>query len=79
MSKNPQVKKTSKKNNGRWTKKEHHIFLKGLKEFGRDWKKMRELLPSRSLAQIRSHAQKYFIRMETEKYNSDDEMSDYDG
>lgn len=50
--------------------------MKGLNTFGKNWKQIKELLPSRSLTQIRSHAQKYFIRIKNEKYNSEDEYSD---
>ena len=47
--------------------------------YGKDWKSIKELIPSRTLTQIRSHAQKYFIRLETEKYNSQDEFSEPEG
>ena len=50
--------------NGRWTQQEHHAFLEGLKECGREWKKVALRIPTRTSAQIRSHAQKYFSRVE---------------
>lgn len=52
----------SKKNNttsGRWTAAEHEAFLEGLKIYGREWKKVASCIPTRTSAQIRSHAQKY--------------------
>lgn len=34
--------------------------------FGKDWKKVEDYIGTRTGAQIRSHAQKYFIRIEDE-------------
>ncbi|KAI2491933.1 hypothetical protein MHU86_22611 [Fragilaria crotonensis] len=48
---------------GRWTPEEHQDFLEGLKIFGREWKKVAERIPTRTSAQIRSHAQKYFAKL----------------
>lgn len=48
---------------GRWTAAEHKEFLKGLKVYGREWKRVAILIPSRTSAQIRSHAQKYFMKV----------------
>lgn len=44
---------------GRWTTKEHELFLEGLKLYGRSWKKISTLVVTRTLVQIRTHAQKY--------------------
>lgn len=52
---------------GRWTPEEHQAFLEGLKIFGREWKKVAELIPARTSAQIRSHAQKYFAKIQREE------------
>jgi len=51
---------------GRWTQKEHVAFLEGLKQHGREWKKVALHIPTRTSAQIRSHAQKYFARITKE-------------
>eukprot|EP00815_Leptocylindrus_aporus_P006007 CAMPEP_0116050416 /NCGR_PEP_ID=MMETSP0322-20121206/368_1 /TAXON_ID=163516 /ORGANISM="Leptocylindrus danicus var. apora, Strain B651" /LENGTH=421 /DNA_ID=CAMNT_0003532963 /DNA_START=3393 /DNA_END=4656 /DNA_ORIENTATION=- len=51
---------------GRWTREEHEAFLEGLKMHGREWKKVSEMIPSRTSAQIRSHAQKYFAKLSKE-------------
>jgi SHAQKYF class myb-like DNA-binding protein len=65
---------------GRWSKGEHQKFIKGkspilkcttfyriaLSLFGRDWKKVEVYIGTRSGAQIRSHAQKFFTRIEKE-------------
>ncbi|KAL7435274.1 hypothetical protein ACHAXH_008280 [Discostella pseudostelligera] len=51
---------------GRWTAAEHNAFLRGLKIFGREWKKVVTCIPTRTSAQIRSHAQKYFAKQSKE-------------
>lgn len=48
---------------GRWTKEEHQIFLFCLHQYGREWKKIAEKIPTRTPAQIRSHAQKYLTKL----------------
>jgi SHAQKYF class myb-like DNA-binding protein len=53
--------------NGRWTREEHEMFLKALNEYGREWKKVAKKIKTRSSAQIRSHAQKYFQKLAKEK------------
>jgi SHAQKYF class myb-like DNA-binding protein len=47
-------------NKGRWTIKEKMIFLEALKNYGNDWEAIRQIIPTRSGPQIRSHAQKYY-------------------
>ena len=37
-----------------------------LKLFGKDWKRVEDYIGTRTGAQIRSHAQKYFLRIEKE-------------
>ncbi|KDO33427.1 hypothetical protein SPRG_02234 [Saprolegnia parasitica CBS 223.65] len=44
---------------GRWTKKEHELFLEGLERYGKSWKHISNLVVTRTLVQIRTHAQKY--------------------
>lgn len=50
-------------NGGRWTQKEHEDFLVGLELYGREWKKVASHICTRTSAQIRSHAQKYFAKI----------------
>lgn len=50
--------------NGRWTSEEHGLFLKGLQLYGKDWKMISNLVKTRSLVQIRTHAQKYFMKQD---------------
>lgn len=56
-------KKGGGASHGRWTKEEHEAFLEGLKKYGREWKKVADMIKTRTSAQIRSHAQKYFYKM----------------
>lgn len=50
-------------NGGRWTELEHQSFLAGLRLYGREWKKVASKIKTRTSAQIRSHAQKYFAKL----------------
>ena len=52
-------------NKGRWTKEEHENFLKGIGLFGTKWKKIKNIIRTRDLNQIGSHAQKYYLRMKS--------------
>ena len=36
----------------------------GLKNYGKQWKKLNECVPSRTITQIKTHAQKFFIRLQ---------------
>ncbi|PKA56160.1 Transcription factor DIVARICATA [Apostasia shenzhenica] len=48
-----------------WTEKEHKRFLMGLKKYGKgDWRNIsRNFVITRTPTQVASHAQKYFIRL----------------
>lgn len=52
---------------GRWTDDEHQAFLQGLHRYGREWKKVASHIPTRTSAQVRSHAQKYFAKLQKEE------------
>lgn len=50
---------------GRWSKEEHDNFLTGMGIYGKNWDVIMELfVPTRTATQIRTHAQKYFKKME---------------
>jgi len=52
-----------KENTGRWLAEEHDVFLKGLNEHGKQWKKIAVMIKTRSVVQVRTHAQKYFQKL----------------
>jgi SHAQKYF class myb-like DNA-binding protein len=57
--------------NGRWNQEEHIRFIKGCLLYGNNWKKVKKYVKTRSSAQIRSHAQKYLIKL-NKKYHAYD-------
>lgn len=52
----------------RWTPEEHRLFLEGVMLYGKDWKKMQPLIKTRSLVQIRTHAQKVFKKIGLKRF-----------
>lgn len=65
-----------KMNTGRWSADEHKRFLAGLDQFGTgNWKKITDMVGTRSCTQIRTHAQKYFIALQ--KPQNDGENGGY--
>jgi len=59
-------KQCTSRSAGRWTKEEHQKFVEALKLFGKNWKSVEEYIGTRTGAQIRSHAQKFFNRLQRE-------------
>ena len=59
-------------NTGRWTAEEHRLFLQGLEQHGKGWKKIASLIKSRTVVQIRTHAQKYFQKLAKARQNGED-------
>lgn len=51
-------------NIGRWEKDERARFIEALEKYDKDWKKIQDYVGTRSIVQIRSHAQKYFSKLE---------------
>jgi len=52
---------------GRWTDEEHNLFLEGLKKFPyRAWKQIATMIETRTVVQIRTHAQKYYQKLSRE-------------
>ena len=55
--------------NGRWSQKEHLLFIKGCLLYGNNWKEVQNYIQTRSCSQIRSHSQKYFNKL-NKKYEN---------
>jgi SHAQKYF class myb-like DNA-binding protein len=49
---------------GRWSEHEHVVFLDGLRSYGKQWKTIAGLIGTRTVVQVRTHAQKYFQKIE---------------
>ncbi len=50
--------------NGRWKRDEHVRFLEALKIHGKEWRRVQDYVKTRTSTQARSHAQKFFIKLE---------------
>lgn len=69
------LKNDVKMAHGRWTSKEHHLFLEGLIIYGNEWKMVQKHIQTRSSTQARSHAQKFFIKIRKIIMNETDQQT----
>ena len=53
----------SDSNNGRWDKEEQKRFAEAVLKYGNDWKKIQNHVFSRNITQVRSHAQKFLMKL----------------
>lgn len=53
---------TSAAKGGRWTSEEHAAFLQGIRLYGKDWRRVAQVVQTRSAVQTRTHAQKYLLK-----------------
>lgn len=65
------VKQGSNFKHGRWSKEEHLRFLQALKLFGKEWRKVQQHVCTRTSTQARSHAQKFFVKIEKKQMDLD--------
>lgn len=56
---------------GRWSDEEHEVFLQGLEKYGKQWKTIAQMIGTRTVVQVRTHAQKYFQKMERKQSKQD--------
>lgn len=63
---------------GRWTRVEHFKFLEALQKFGKEWQKVQRHVSSRSSTQARSHAQKFFGKLEKKGLTLEQFLRDLD-
>ena len=65
----------SKFQSGKWTEEEHEKFIEGILLYGNEWKKVQGIIKTRSSAQARSHAQKFFLKIKKSIDNVDGNLN----
>ena len=55
-------------NNGRWSKEEQKLFAEAVLNYGNDWKNIQNHVSSRNLTQVRSHAQKFLMKLKENNF-----------
>ena len=75
-SKEPEKKEVTFQS-GKWTDEEHEKFIEGILNYGNEWKKVQQIIKTRSSTQARSHAQKFFLRIKKLMKNSEDSNNIY--
>jgi len=55
-------------NFGRWTEEEHRKFIEAIIKYGNHWKSVQAHVATRSSAQARSHAQKFFYKIKSNNF-----------
>lgn len=55
---------------GRWTEEEQQLFATAVQIYGKRWKKLEQVMGTRTSTQCRSHGQKYFLKLKHEQSKS---------
>lgn len=63
---------------GRWTRLEHFKFLEALKLFGKEWQAVQKHVYTRTSTQARSHAQKFFVKLDKKQLTLDEFLEGLD-
>ena len=58
---------SSKYSTGRWLQDEHQRFIDGVIKYGNNWRSVQKYVGTRTSAQTRSHAQKFFDKLKRTK------------
>ena len=66
-----QTSESGDSNNGRWGKDEQRRFAEAVLKYGNDWKKIQNHVFSRNITQVRSHAQKYLMKLKESNFLKD--------
>ena len=66
-----QTSESGDSNNGRWEKEEQKRFAEAVLKYGNDWKKIQNHVFSRNITQVRSHAQKYLMKLKESNFLKD--------
>ena len=59
---------TDNSNNGRWSKDEQKRFAEAVLNYGNDWKNIQNHVSSRNITQVRSHAQKFLMKLKESNF-----------
>lgn len=59
--------KLQKINSGKWKKTEHDRFMRAIEKYGRNWNEVQRIVKTRSIPQVRSHAQKIYNHLSKEE------------
>ena len=68
---------TENGNNGRWNKDEQKRFAEAILLYGNDWKKIQNHISSRNITQIRSHAQKFLMKLKQKEFLKEKGLDQY--
>lgn len=60
---------------GRWTSEEHAAFLVGIRCYGKDWRRVAQIVKTRNPVQTRTHAQKYLLKFSGRYANEQSQTS----
>ena len=55
-------------NGGRWNKDEQKRFAEAVLKYGNDWKQIQNHIYSRNITQVRSHAQKFLMKLKDNNF-----------